>query len=377
MKSTNKFFTVIFSFLVTINLNAQNSNILLIIADDVGVAEIPNYLPAATKANMPHLEALMQQGLTFDNAWSNPACSPSRANILTGKYGFRTNVLNPSDLSTLDVDETSLHEYIDDATNGLYSNSLIGKWHLGGSGNNNPMNDYPNQLGIDYFAGLLGGGVGDYYNYNFVENQESNNSTEYITTKITDSAIDWINEQNQPWFCWLAYTAPHSPFHLPPSNMHSQGDLSTNQDSIDANPQPYFLAMLESLDFEIGRLLDNIPAEELENTTIIFIGDNGTPGNVIQEPYSSNRAKGSLYQGGIHVPMVVSGSGVTRTNERESALVSFSDLFSTIVEMTGTPLAQIHDSHSFFPLLSNQAEGPRDCIYESALKTYIKKSSLK
>ena len=76
----------------------------------------------------------------------------------------------------------------------------------------------------------------------------------YITTKTTDLAIDWINNQDTNWFCWLAYTAPHTPFHLPPTEMHSQEKLSTDQASIDANPQPYFMAMAESMDYEIGRL---------------------------------------------------------------------------------------------------------------------------
>jgi len=353
---------IFFLLLISQIAIAQSPNILLVIADDIGVGEIPNYPPSVIKANMPHLEALMQQGLTFDNAWSNPVCAPSRANILTGKHGFRTNVLNAQSLATLSIDETSLHEYIDQTSNGLYSNSLIGKWHLGGGGMN-PIYDYPNELGIDYFAGILGGGVGNYNNYTFVEDMQGAISTDYITTKITDLAIDWINDQNQPWFCWVAYNGAHTPLHLPPVNMHTQGSLPTDQASIDANPHAYFLAMIESVDFEMGRLMDNIPADELENTIILFVGDNGTSGQTIQAPYTSNRAKGSLHQGGVHVPMVIAGAGVTRVDEREAALVGFSDLFATIVEMTGTPLAEIHDSRSFASLLTEAGPGPRDCLY--------------
>src|SRR5690606_18182498 len=107
-----------------------------------------------------------------------------------------------------------------------------------------------------------------------------------------------------PWFCWLAYTAPHAPFHLPPVNMHTRGALPTDQASIDADPLPYYLAMVESLDFEIGRLFGAIPPADLANTVIIFIGDNGTDRNVVQLPYPMNHAKGSLYEGGVHVPLV-------------------------------------------------------------------------
>ncbi len=368
-----KYLSQLFFFILTLlfsfsNLHAQQPNVLFIIVDDIGVGPIPNYLPNSTKANMPHLEALMAQGVTFDNAWSNPVCAPSRANVLTGKYGFRTNVLNATDMSTLSQDETTLHEQITQTSNGAYSNSLIGKWHLGGAGggiNGNP--DYPNELGIDYFAGILAGGVADYNSYSLVINGQANNTNEYITSKFTDLAIDWINDQNQPWFCWLAYTAAHTPFHLPPLGMHSQGNLPTDSTSIADNPLPYYLAMIESLDFEIGRLFDSIPPSELANTVVIFVGDNGNPSQVVESPFISNRSKGSLYQGGVHVPMVIAGAGVTRANEREDALISFSDFFSTIVELTGTSLPQIHDSYSFASLLTSQGDGPRDCIYTEVI----------
>ena len=355
-------FPIFVIFFFTNSLFAQQPNVLFIIVDDIGVGPIPNYLPNSTKANMPHLEAMMNEGITFDNVWSNPVCAPSRANILTGKHGFRTNVLNATNLATLSQDETTLHEYIDQSSNGTYSSSLIGKWHLGGHGMND-NNDYPNETGIPHFAGIIGGGVQDYNNYELVINGQANNTTDYITTKFTDLAIDWINDQNQPWFCWLAYNAAHTPLHLPPNNMHTQGNLPTDSASIADNSLPYFLAMIESIDFEMGRLLDNIPASELDNTVIIFVGDNGTSQNVIELPYPGNRGKGSLYQGGVHVPMVISGAGVNRVNEREDALVSFSDLFSTMVELTGTSLSQIHDSYSFAPLLSAQGDGQRDCMY--------------
>lgn len=365
MKIPTKILLPLFSFLLISQiLIAQDPNVLLIIVDDIGVGPIPNYPPNSTKANMPHLEAMMNEGITFDNVWSNPVCAPSRANILTGKHGFRTNVLNAESLSTLSQDETSLHEYIEQSSNGTYSNSLIGKWHLGGGGGMNADFDYPNDSGIEYFAGIMGGGVQDYNSYQLVINGQSfNNTTDYATTKFTDLAIDWINDQDQPWFCWLAYNSAHTPLHLPPTNMHTQGNLPTDSASIEDNPLPYYIAMIESIDFEMGRLFDNIPADELDNTVIIFVGDNGTSRDVIEAPYPDNRAKGSLYQGGVHVPMVVAGAGVERANEREDALVSFSDLFATIIELTGTSLSQIHDSYSFKSLLANQGDGQRDCMY--------------
>ena len=87
--------------------------------------------------------------------------------------------------------------------------------------------------------------------------------------------------------------------------MHSQGGLPTDQDSIDNNPLAYFLSMSESVDFEMGRIIQSIPADELEHITIIFLRDNGSHPKVIQTPFERAKSKGSLYQGGLHVPLIV------------------------------------------------------------------------
>lgn len=135
-----------------------------------------------------------------------------------------------------------------------------------------------------------------YWNWTLTENGTQTKQDTYITSKFTDLAIDWTQKQNNPWFLWLAYTAPHTPFHLPPNELHSQNNLENTEEAIEKNPLPYYQAMLESLDTEIGRLLDSMSQEERENTLIIFMGDNGTPNQVIQAPYEKRKAKGSLYQ---------------------------------------------------------------------------------
>ncbi len=98
-------------------------------------------------------------------------------------------------------------------------------------------------LRLDTYAGLLSGSVQSYWNWNFTANSSTATATEYTTTKFTDLAIDWIGNQSQPWFLWLAYTAPHPPFHLPPNDLHTQSDLPDDQSSINANPLPYYMAM--------------------------------------------------------------------------------------------------------------------------------------
>ena len=139
-------------------------NILLIIGDDMGVDATPGYNIGAEKPNMPNLQSLMDEGLTFDNTWTNPICAPTRSAILTGRYGYRTGVLNPTDLSTIPTSEKTLQGYLDDNNLG-YNHALIGKWHLSNDGNT------PNQMGIDYYAGLISGGLQDYFQWNLFQPQ--------------------------------------------------------------------------------------------------------------------------------------------------------------------------------------------------------------
>ena len=350
-------------FLAAALARAQQPNILLVIADDVGLDPVPNYMPGPVKATMPNLEALMAEGLTFDNVWADPLCSPTRSTIITGRYGYYTGVLNAGTASLLPSTETTLHRYLTDIGSG-YASCIIGKWHLGGQP---PDPAYPGIMGVPHYAGLLSGAATSYTNWNLTINGTTTPTTEYITTSFTDMAIDWIDQQSTPWFCWLAYTAPHTPLHLPPTNMHSQGALPADQASINADPLPYYLAMLESVDFELGRVLDSLTPEQRANTIVIFIGDNGTDTEVIQLPYTPFHCKGTLYEGGVRVPLVFAGPGISRMSEREPALVNSSDLFATIVELTGNTLPSYFDSRSLVPLLTQPDLAVRECLYAEVL----------
>jgi len=271
---------------------------------------------------------------------------------MSGKYGVKTGVLQvPGNLATTHV---SIFRELESRTNDAYANALIGKWHLSG-----PSTDYtiPGQHGIDYYEGSFRGGVSDYYSWQKVSNETASRETAYVTSYYTDKAIDWIGNQNQPWFLWLAHNAAHTPFHEPPSDLHT---TATN------NNQGQYLAMIEAMDAEIGRLLSNIPEDVLANTIIVYIGDNGTPNNVLQN-YPNRHGKGSLYQGGVHVPMIVAGAGVTRQNEEENAMVHAIDIYATILELSGTELSGgIYNSLSFKHLLDNTDGAKRTYNYSEA-----------
>lgn len=340
---------------IPIDPTSGKPNILLVIADDMGLDATPNFPEGTIKPNMPNLQAMMDTGITFKNLWSYPVCSPTRASILTGRYGSKTGVLEVG--NTINTTETSIQQFLDNGTSNAYASAIIGKWHL-----SNIAED-PITMGVDYYAGLLTGGVQSYTNWNLTENGVTSNSTEYTTSKFTDLAIEWVDKQSKPWFLWLAFNAPHTPFHLAPTNLHSQGSLPTDTASIDANPTPYFMSAIEAMDSEIGRFLNSLTPEEKANTIIIFIGDNGTPNKVAQSPYSRSTSKNSLYQGGVNVPMVVSGVGVTRTNVQEAALISTTDLFSTIASIAGVSTSTRENSTSFYPLLTNSSASTREYVY--------------
>ncbi|WP_372792784.1 sulfatase-like hydrolase/transferase [Lutibacter sp.] len=329
-------------------------NILLIIADDMGLDSCSGYNLGISKPTMPNLESMINSGVRFTNLWSNPTCTPTRSSILTGKYGIRTNMLKVGD--ELSTSEISIQKYLDNNLGQAYNHAVIGKWHLATN------TDHPINMGVNYYAGLLTGGVSSYWDWNLTENNITTNSTEYSTTKITDLAVNWVENQTKPWFLWLAYNAPHSPFHLPPNNLHSQGFLPTDEASIAANPLPYYMSMVEAMDSEIGRLLSSLSQEQKNNTVIIFIGDNGTPQQVAQE-YNPLRVKGTVYQGGINVPMIISGKDVSRFNATEDALINTTDLFATIANIAGIEVDKINDSQNFKELLSNENSSSRDYAY--------------
>ncbi|MFT6991923.1 MAG: arylsulfatase A-like enzyme [Paraglaciecola sp.] len=333
-------------------------NILLIISDDQGLDASAQYNLSQDLPTTPTLDSLAANGLIFDNLWVTPVCTTTRSALITGKYGVNTGVTAIGD--ELPSSEEILHQHLanNDVT-ASYQSAVIGKWHLGGG---NAADSHPNDMGVPHYSGFIRGTITDFSDWKVTTNGVSTQSNTYNTTALTDSAIDWIQGQTQPWFMWLAYAAPHTPFHLPPANLHSQ-DLSGTQSDINNNPRPYYLAAIEAMDTEIGRLLESMNDEERNNTIVFFIGDNGTPSQVTDTTVYVNGSKGTLYEGGLRVPMLISGIGVSRQNERESGLINATDFFATIAELAGNESAEIHDSVSFKALLSDTNSPTRDYIY--------------
>ena len=341
-------------FFVSIHLSIGQSdpnhpNVILIIADDMGIDPMNGYNIGTRKAITPHLDSLRSVGITYDNAWAYSKCTPSRAAIMTGKYGAKTGVVGtPGDVK---LSDTSIFHQINNKTNSLYTSAQIGKWHI----THPPRNDDPGNYGVDYFSGVMNSGVTSYTNWAGVEQGVSFNDTNYVTSVFTDKANSWIKGQNSPFFLWLAHVAPHTPVHDPPAFMISNQQPST--------PKGRYLSMIESMDYEIGRLLDSIPKNVKDNTLFIFIGDNGTPANLMTG-FPTGKGKSTLYEGGVRVPLLVAGKGVTRKNVRDTNMVHCVDLYATILKYIGAiPDNGIYNSLDFGYTFTNTIAPQRTIQY--------------
>ncbi len=350
MKFCSSFIFTLCLIVGKISAQLDNPNILLIISDDMGIDAIENFgVDINNFPNTPNLISLQENGISYKNTWATPLCSPTRSSIMTGKYGVKTGVLEVG--ANLDLAHQSIFNYLDENTDNRYTTAVIGKWHL-----SNPINiDHPYQHGVDHFEGVIGGAVGDYYNWNKIENGQQIQIKEYVTSHLTNAAINWVEQQDQPWFLWLSHIAPHSPFQLPPVGLYTTKNPTTNRQIYNAS--------IEALDHEIGRLLDSFDAETRENTIVIFIGDNGSPNSVLRG-FPDNHGKGSLYEGGLRVPMIIAGKGVERMGAEEFGLTQVNDLHATIIELCSNDLeGGINNSYSILPSLKDENSIERNFIY--------------
>lgn len=356
---------------------ATPRRVLLVIADDLGV-DVPL---ACNDANAdgtpddgiarpptPRIDAICA-GVRFRRTWATPLCSPTRATLLTGRYGFRTGVGWVSgSAAQLPLAETTLPELL--AANGV-ATANIGKWHLGTTAAQGGESA-PNQAGWGHFAGLLGGALDDYASWPRTVDGVTATSTTYATTANVDDALAWLEgvERDRPWLLWLAFNAPHSPFHAPPTGLYAGKELTGAAAHVKKNPELYYRAMIEAMDSELGRLLDGAAALGHGDIDVVFLGDNGTPSQVTQAPWNPDHAKGTLYQGGVHVPLCIHGPSVAAPGRSSDALVHTVDVFRTIAALFGVtapPTGVVWDGQDLGPVLANQAlAAPRPWNYTEA-----------
>ena len=403
---------------------AEAPNFLLMIGDDMAIETLAAYGVGSDTAHTPNLDTLSARGLRFDNFWSQPVCSPTRATLLTGQYGFRTGVGVPAngingvdwprppkpagapfepagmgagmgggaaedsttpdggseplinlDRQSLAADAFTFPQALKLEGGPGYELAAIGKWHLANDANGGLQ--HPSRVGFDHYSGSIRtGGLSSYFAWSkAVDGVVTDGKTGYGTTDIVDDAIAWLARRDEatPWFLWVAFNAPHTPVHLPPTELlHT--DLAQLDPTVDTgtNPHAYYKAMIEAMDTEIGRLLDTLDPEQRENTYVIFMGDNGTPRQGVTAPFEAGRAKGTLYQGGINVPFIVAGPGIEAGRET-SALANSVDVFATVLDLAGVdiesavPADTTLDTVSLAPIFhGDDATTVRDTAYADA-----------
>lgn len=382
-------------------------NIIFIVADDLGWGDVG--YNGSTWVETPNIDALARSGQVFDNAYSYPTCSPARAAILTGKQSFKTQVYGVPVLEkgnsqtsifsrgTVQLEHTLYSEPLKKAG---YTLAHLGKWHIVGPDPsvevNYPFEDnlrqpnngdlswlhdhknkhsiyYPQARGFDlnvggswwgdpargYTAGYksTSGGYIAPFNNPFIEEKRND---KWLTDRLTDEAIEFMgNNTDSPFFINLHFYAPHRPS-IPRSESlltkykNKKKELLTGRDSKAKAELAAYGTLVESLDQNVGRLIDYLDASGLrENTLIIFTSDNGF--NSIQSIDKRLKgAKGSIYEGGVKVPMIANWPSKISA-ARHANLVSVLDYFPSFLELAGVhDYSGDLDGNSFVPLMFGQ-----------------------
>ena len=364
------------SFLVTAALligvaqaaNAQSKarptrpNILIILADDLGFADVGFH--GCKDIPTPNLDRLARSGVTCTNGYvSGPYCSPTRAGLLTGRYQTRFgHEFNPGNGANqgLPLDEMTMANYL--GTSG-YATGLVGKWHLGETPRMRPL-----QRGFGEYFGFLAGqhpylpGRG----MPIFRGNEHVAEKEYLTDAFGREAVDFIGRHKQkPFFLYLAFNAVHTPMQATEARLEKFASIANEQ-------RRTYAAMTLGMDEAIGKVLDKLHDEHLdENTLIFFFSDNGGPtmqGTTINGSRNTplRGSKRTTLEGGIHVPFVVSWPGKLPAGTKFDAPVIQLDVLATV--LAEVPVIQEReiplDGVNLLPYLTGRRQGsPHDALY--------------
>lgn len=333
---------------------AKRPNILIIVGDDMGYADVGFH--GCKDIPTPHLDALAKSGVRFTNGYvTGPYCSPTRAGLLTGRYQQRFgHEFNPGGGpdAGLPLSEMTFANHLKTAG---YATGLVGKWHLGGADK-----FHPQRRGFDEFFGFLGG-AHSYFpekrgGRTILRGTESTEETEYLTDAFGREAVAFIERHKvKPFFLYLAFNAVHTPMHATDERLKRFASIADEQ-------RRTYAAMMAAMDENIGRVLDKLRTEKLEeNTLIAFISDNGGPtmkGVTINGSINTplRGSKRTTLEGGIRVPFVLSWKGTLPAGKAEASPVIQLDLLPTALAAAGIdvkPDAKL-DGVNLLPLLTGK-----------------------
>lgn len=357
--------------------SAQKSNIIVILVDDMGYADVG--FNGCKDIPTPNIDRIAANGVKFTNGYvTYSVCGPSRAGLLTGRYpqrfGYERNPqYRPHDPNMgLPKEENTLAEALKQVG---YKSGIIGKWHQGADISNHPLN-----RGFDEFFGHLGGGhayfpelltIKDSYSVGnnesesyktwILRNHEPIQTKKYLTDEFSDEAVRFVEKhQKEPFFLYLAYNAPHGPLQA------TQEYLDRFPNIVDKKRKTY-AAMVSAVDDGVGKVLDKLESLKLDkNTLVYFLSDNGGP----EKDNSSDNGvlregKSSIYEGGYRVPFAMQWKGIVNPGVYDNAISSL-DIFATIAALSKVPIKKDRplDGVNMIPYITANNKGlPHETIY--------------
>lgn len=344
-------------------------NIVFIMADDLGYADLSSY--GQLDYSTPNIDKLAVQGMKFMQAYSNSAnCSPTRTALITGRYQMRLPVgleepigqATPKTIG-LPPEHPTLPSILKKSG---YATSLIGKWHLGFLPNFSPL-----KSGYDHFYGIFGGGA-DYFNHGkesntkLFEDDMPIDNPGYMTDLLADRAIQLINnyqKSKQPFLLSLYFTAPHWPWEGPDDQAESKR-INGKLKAYDSGSQQTYMAMMKSLDQNVGRVLHALDAAGLSaNTIVIFTSDNG--GERFSKTWPFTGMKDELLEGGLRVPAIVRWPGKVKPGTVSDQVMISMDWMPTLLAAADVQqdAAYPSDGENLLPLLTGKASSHKRTLF--------------
>ena len=356
-------------------------NVVLIMSDDQGYGDLG--VTGNPIIETPNIDAMASRSGSMDNFYVHPVCAPTRACLMTGRYNYRTRVVDTwLGRAMMEPQETTIAEILRQAG---YATGIFGKWHLG---DNYPMR--PMDQGFDESLVHRGGGIGQppdppggegkYTDPILLDNGKLKKFEGYCTDVYFERAAEWMSKcaaQNRSFFAYIPTNAPHGPFHDVPEHIldrYKKMDLSNKRfpqakghplpDTSDQDKRARIFAMITNIDDNVGRLFDKLDEFGLtENTIAIFMVDNGPNGR--RYVAGMKGSKTHVHEGGIRSPFFVHWPGVVEPGQSSDRIAAHIDVLPTILEACGVekPAGLKLDGRSLLPLLKGrQVDWPERTI---------------
>ncbi|MEA2067662.1 MAG: arylsulfatase, partial [Verrucomicrobiota bacterium] len=341
----------------------QGPNVVLVLTDDQGYSDVGFNGNPVVKT--PILDKFASSATIFDRFYAAPVCSPTRAALMTGRYAYRTGVLETqAGVSILRPAEVTMAEALKSAG---YRTGLFGKWHLG---DNAPAR--PRDQGFDRSLTFTGGMIGAPYSpldaQSYVDPILIDDGIEkrfdgYCADLFTDAAIAFIrSSEDKPFFVYLSQNTPHHPLTVADHYAQPYRDAGLSEQTA------RYYGMMTNIDDNFGRLMDVLTEKGVaDNTVIIFLGDNGTSSLHKQDDLWACGLRGRktyVYENGIRVPMFIKVPGAESNGKRQVAPASVEDLMPTVLDLCGVPAQSKMDGASLLPLLNGGSVPDRSFFFQ-------------